>query len=113
MMSLWDKLSARDVELYIREDNQAAIEICNNGFSPKLTHIARTHKVNLSSIKDEVVKPEVHLEYIDTSEQAADIFTKALEPHKWDAALEMLGIVKGTSVKPRSPTGAKGGAKGQ
>ena len=110
MMSLWDRLLGRDVDLYIREDNQAAIEICNSGFSPKLTHITRTHKVNLSSIKDEVKKPEVHLGYIDTSEQAADIFTKALEPHKWEAALNMLGIAKGSSIQPRTPPGAKGGA---
>ena len=31
---------------------------------------------------------------IDTKLQAADVFTKGVEPEKWDAALSMLGIRK-------------------
>jgi hypothetical protein len=99
MMSLWDKLLGRPVHLYIHEDNQATIEICKKGFSNKLRHITRTHGVNLGSIKDEIVKPVVHLDYIDTTLQAADIFTKALEPHKWQRALDMLNIVPGPLPK--------------
>jgi len=93
MCALWDKLMGREMELYICEDNKAAITICENGFSAKLRHISRTHKVNLQSIKDEVTKENTHLQYTDTLKQAADIFTKGLEPHKWDAALRMLGVL--------------------
>ena len=34
----------------------------------------------------------VELEYVKTDFQAADIFTKALPPHKWDHALRLLGM---------------------
>ena len=92
MCQLWDKLLGRVVDLYIMEDNQAAIKICETGYSSKLRHIGRTHKVNIASIRDEVVKEHTHLTGVDTNKQAADIFTKALDPIKWPAALRMLGI---------------------
>ena len=68
--------------------------ICESGFSTKLCHISRTHGVNITSIKDEIDKPEISLLKIDTKLQAADVFTKGVEPQKWDAALNMLGIRK-------------------
>ena len=99
MCSLWDKLLNRDMDLYILEDNKAAIQVCQNGFSSKLRHIGRTHKVNLQSVKDEIMRESTHLEYTITDKQAADIFTKALEPMKWPAALEMLGVVSPDRLK--------------
>ena len=69
--------------------------------------------MNLGSIKDEIVKPVVHLDYIDTTLQAADIFTKALGPHKWQRGLDMLNIVPGPLPKwvyqrsLRAPQGGK------
>jgi hypothetical protein len=105
MMSLWNRLvgpaSGRPIQLKIFEDNQAAITIADSGFSTKLCHISRTHGVNIASIKDEIDKPEFELLKIDTKLQAADIFTKAVEPQKWEPALDMLGI-------RRSPLPRKG-----
>ena len=92
MCALWDRLLDRTVDLYIREDNLAAITIAKAGFSPKLRHVSRTHKVNLSPIKDEVIKENCHLVHHPTDKQAADIFTKALEVQKWARATNMLGI---------------------
>ena len=34
----------------------------------------------------------ISIQYVDTNLQAADIFTKALLPQKWDNALKLLGI---------------------
>ena len=99
MCKLWDKLLNRTVELHIMEDNQAAIQICEAGYSSKLRHIGRTNKVNISSIRDEVIKEHTHLKGVDANKQAAYIFTKALDPYKWPAALKMLGI---STTKPGS-----------
>jgi hypothetical protein len=108
MMSLWNRLvgpaSGRPIQLKIFEDNQAAITIAESGFSTKLCHISRTHGVNIASIKDEIDKPECELLKIDTKQQAADIFTKAVEPQKWEPALDMLGIRR--SPLPRKGHGA-------
>ena len=104
MLSLWDRLvgpaSGRPMRLKIFEENSAAIMVENDGFSSKLCHIFRTHVVNLMSIKVEVDKPECELLKIDTKRQAADIFTKGVEPQKWDAAIDMLRM-------ERTPLGRK------
>ena len=93
-LSLWERLLGRtDVQLVIHEDNQATILVAKKGYSPKLRHIARTHKVNLGSISEQLEEGTgVEIEYVDTAEQAADIFTKALVPQKWDRAIKLLGI---------------------
>ena len=78
--------------LRVYEDNQAAILVVKKGYSSKLRHITRTHKVNLSCLSEVFKDDNAVIEYIVTDEQAADIFTKALPPHKWSAALLLLGI---------------------
>ena len=96
-MQLWDKLLGRAVNLVIQEDNQATILVVRKGFSPKLRHISRT-----SSLKECIDDPSVEIKYIDTNEQAADIFTKALPPQKWFKALCLLGIR--TDLKDLTPS---------
>ena len=50
-LSLWSVLLGRDdLELVIHEDNQATILVVKKGYSPKLRHVNRTHKVNLGGL---------------------------------------------------------------
>ena len=80
------------MDLIIMEDNQATIKVVRAGYSPKLRHIQRVHQVNLGSIKEELDKDDVDIVYCHTEFQAADIFTKALAPNKWENALALLGM---------------------
>ena len=89
-LQLWEKLLQRPVDLIIHEDNQATIIVVRKGYSPKLRHIGRTHKINLSSLNECLDDPSITVQYIDTNEQAADIFTKALPPQY--KALCLLGV---------------------
>ena len=91
---LWTLVLGRDIKTKIYEDNQATITVVRKGYSKKLKHIFRTHKVKLGSLKEVCVNDNTELVYIETKKQAADIFTKALAPNLWDHALEMLGIQK-------------------
>ena len=75
------------------EDNQATITVVKKGYSKKLRHMSRTHKVNLSSLREQCVNNYTQLQYVESKKQAADIFTKALVPQLWAPALEMLSIV--------------------
>ena len=92
-LQLWERLLGRPVTLRVKEDNQATIKVVLKGFSPKLRHIQRTHKVNLGSLQ-EIFEEDTSsvLEYVETEKQAADIFTKGLVPAKWPHALALLGI---------------------
>ena len=85
----------------IREDNEACIKVCNKGYSAKLRHIIRTHRVDLSSIKECLDEQPITLTYVKTDAQAADIFTKALPPNKWPRAVEMLNISPKGLAEPK------------
>ena len=91
-MSLWDILLGRSIDLIVLEDNQATIKIIRNGYSSKLRHVNRVHKINLSSVYERFEDDNVDIVYCNTDFQAADIFTKALAPNKWDHALKLLGM---------------------
>ena len=80
-LQLWQKILDYPIRLVIHEDNQATILVAKKGYSPKLRHIAEVLEEN-----------DVAIEYVDTNLQAANIFTKALPPQKWDNALQLLGM---------------------
>ena len=105
-LQLWELLLGRTVTLKVLEDNQATILVVRKGYSPKLRHITRTHKVNLSGLSEVFREDSAELEYCQTDNQAADIFTKALPPQKWAPALRLLGI----RVDLGSELKARGGA---
>ena len=90
---MWCLLLGRTVELEIQEDNQATMKVATSGFSAKLRHVQHVHGVNLQSIKEVLDMDGCSIVYCHTDEQAADIFTKALAPHKWQNALDLLGMV--------------------
>ena len=94
MLNLWDLLVGGSCELEVLEDNEATIKVVRNGFSSKLRHVSRTHKVNIAGLKEVLTAPHVDFKYVGTKEQAADIFTKALGPQLWGPALDMLGITR-------------------
>ena len=92
VLQLWETVLQRPVDLIIHEDNQATILVVERGYSSKLRHITRTHKVNLGSLSELLLDKGIKVQYVESAKQAADIFTKALEPLKWPNAIELLNI---------------------
>jgi hypothetical protein len=78
MCNMFDTILGRGVELEVLEDNEATIKIVRKGYSAKLRHISRTHRVNLASGKEVFENPNITLNYVGPLEQVADIFTKKL-----------------------------------
>ena len=91
-MALWDVVLGRTITLEIMEDNQATMKVVEKGYSAKLRHVSRTHKVDLSSIKEVLDMDNVKLLYVETKLQCADFFTKCLPPCAWDNAIALLGM---------------------
>ena len=84
----------RDVELLCMQDNSAVITICSQGYSAKLRHVSKHHRIHLSSLREIFSSNSAKLLYIKTDCQRADPMTKPLAVAKWDHALTLLGIVK-------------------
>ena len=94
-LQLWDMVLERPMKLVFQEDNQAIIQILKTQNNPTLRHLNRTHRVNISWLCEVFQNlTEVELKYCKTDEMAAGIFTKAFtSPIKWNAALELIGII--------------------
>ena len=63
--------------LYVFEDNEAVIKIIIEGRSPTMRHVSRSHRVALDWLFDRInLDSKIHIKYIDTKNQLADILTK-------------------------------------
>ena len=92
VLQLFETLLGRRVNLEVCEDNQATMQVVQRGYSSKLRHITRTHKVNLGSLAEFFEDPHNVLKYTETTQQVADIFTKAVEGSKWQNAISLLRV---------------------
>lgn len=52
VQSMLEQLLERLVAVNYRQDNQAVVEIVTSGYSAKLRHAPRVHRVNVSSVKE-------------------------------------------------------------
>ena len=103
-LQLWEAALGRKVQLVIMEDNTACIQVLKAGYSARLRHISKHHRVNLSSTCEAIKDHGILVPYCPTDEQAADIFTKPLPPAKWQEALRLLHMdVSGKPDANESP----------
>ena len=99
MQDLWETVLDRPVVLTCFQDNSSVIQIIKAGYSPKLRHMKKVHKLNLSALYEIFECPDVLINYIKTSMQRADPFTKSLAPNQWDAALGLMSIFPRSILK--------------
>ena len=78
LLELFSVLFKKSVRLLIREDNEATAKVVSAGYSKRLRHMKRTHRINLGSLKEELDKDDVDLQLVASRYQKADIFTKGL-----------------------------------
>ena len=84
-------LSSGMSKLFLFEDNEAVIKMCLKGRSPNLRHISRTHRVDLDWLIERIkVDPGIRMKFVGTSQQLADMLTKAsFTIQKWNDMLRM------------------------
>ena len=92
MLEVWQSLIP-GMPRRIYEDNQACIAIEKKGYSAKLRHLAKAHRVNVESTCEVVNANEsVVCQYCRTDDQRGDPLTKAHPIQMWEHALVLLGI---------------------
>ena len=74
------------------EDNQRVLAVIKKGYSSKIRHLPKTHKINVASVSEMFRGSELQIEYIATDHQKGDILTKALGPQTCD--LLKLGLTE-------------------
>jgi hypothetical protein len=79
-------------------DNQSCVKLSENPvFHDKSKHI----EIKYHYIRDMVQRKAVHVQYLPTHEQIADIFTKPLARTKFEYFHERLGLVENASLAER------------
>lgn len=94
----FDLVLNRPTNLVCQQDNASVIQIVHGGYSAKLRHLKKVHKINLSALYELFNDPQIVMQYIKTALQRAGPSTKALEPCKWKAAVETRALEYSASV---------------
>jgi hypothetical protein len=84
--------------IVIHCDNQSCVKLSENPlFHDKSKHI----EIKYHYIRDMVQRKAVHVQYLSTHEQVADVFTKPLVKMKFEYFCERLGMVENASLAER------------
>ena len=75
-IELWGTLLGREPRVIFHEDNQAMIAVCKSGKNPTMRHMGRTHRVSVAWLHERFQTDDFELRYTESSQMAADIFTK-------------------------------------
>ena len=88
-------LSEKESQLYIFQDNEAVIKMIITGRSPTMRHVPRTHRVALDWLFDRInLDPKVHIKYIESKNQLADILTEdSFTRDEWHNLLHLFNIM--------------------
>ena len=80
--------------LYAFEDNEAVIKMIMKGRSPTMRHVSRTYRVAVDWLFDRInLDSKIHIKYIDTKNQLADILTKGnFTRDEWNHLLCLFNI---------------------
>ena len=77
MFEICQQLITPEIVLTYYEDNQAVLAIIARGFSSKLRHLSKFHKINVASTCEAFNEPDINAEYIETLKRRADVLTKS------------------------------------
>ena len=69
-------------------------EIVRKGFSSKLAHVPRTHKISVAWTAEVAAQEFVKLLHCPTAKQKGDLFTKALDRMRHHEALDSIGMIR-------------------
>jgi hypothetical protein len=80
--------------LVILEDNDAVIKMCQKQRSPNMRHVSRTHRVDLDWLFERISFDDaITMTWVNTKQQAADIFTKgSFSEATWKTLLGLIQL---------------------
>ena len=98
MQTLLTKLYGVQPPMYVHEDNSATILILQKGYSPSLSHLERTHKINIAWTCEVLKDKTVHLVKIASKDQLGDFYTKPLDKHILADLMSRTGLTPGSKA---------------
>ena len=92
LQSFLQQLIGKELEVKFFQDNNAVLQVLEAGYSAKLRHCGRVHKVNVASISEALEDESLTAEHCTTREQKANGFTKIVPPIEWPLTLQQINL---------------------
>ena len=93
VQTMLEHLLQRSVRVTYKQDNLGVVQISQSGYSVKLRHAPRVHRVNVCSVHEVLTGEFAHtIEYTQTNEQITNSLTKVIAPIEWPKMLTQLCI---------------------
>jgi ribosomal protein L40E len=91
---LFEEILGNKICLECLVDNSQAISAVRKGYSKKLRHLQRTHRVSISFLHEMVNSEMVNLkvEYCDSTSHKGDLFTKVMQRVRFLLCRDMIGM---------------------
>ncbi|CAE6943662.1 unnamed protein product, partial [Symbiodinium sp. CCMP2592] len=83
------------VPIIFFQDNETVLAILKSGYSPKLRHLGRVHRVNVASMAEIFEQEDFSATYVNSKEQLANGLTKIIPPAEWSDMLTQLCLHEG------------------
>ena len=84
LLDVLETLLDRTVVMRLKEDNAATLTIMKSGYSVRLSHASRTHRINVASLSETITSNGMIVEHVETENQAADGLTKVIQAMVWE-----------------------------
>ena len=80
LQAILEDILGVEVPVLYQQDNSTLLAVLKTGYTAKLRHASRVHRVNVSSVCERLAEPRVSIVYCKTDEQRANGFTKIVDP---------------------------------
>ncbi|CAE6921679.1 RE1 [Symbiodinium sp. CCMP2592] len=88
-------LLQQSIPAVFEQDNEALIKILKAGYSAKLRHMGRVHRINVASMAEVLAGDDISCRYCHTKDQIANGLTKVIVPCEWGHMLQQLCLEQG------------------
>ena len=75
------------VPIIFFQDNETVLAILKSGYSPKLRHLGRVHRVNVASITEIFEQEDFSATYVNSKDELANDLINVIPPAEWSEML--------------------------
>ena len=97
LQTFLQSVSKGTVPIIFFQDNETVLAILKSGYSPKLRHLGRVHRVNIASMAEIFEQEEFSATYVNSKGRLANGLTKVIPPAEWPEMLTQLCLSEGSS----------------
>ena len=89
---LLEHLLGHAVDVVFHQDNETLLKVLVSGYSAKLRHCNRVHRINIASMSEQLAEPHISARYCKSEDQVSNGLTKIIAPAEWPRTLEQFGL---------------------